>query len=147
MLDLGVWCMLQSYVEYIHMGRSMKPDTLAVSVEESFRDFDGYEKLGEVAKRWKKVLELIVEGKGTNDLVESCRGIRLPLHDLCMLEALADNFDDLERDDSNLINGMVDNVVVGKQYYNEPLVGVKQEEVLPQEGSIVEDNNNGFVQM
>ena len=119
MLDLGVWCMLQSYVEYIHMGRAMKPDTLSLSVHEAFEDFDGFDKLGEVGLRWKKVLELIMAGNGTNDLVEKCRGIRVPLHDLCMLEALADEIHELDNDESNLVNGVVDNIVVGKRFAKE----------------------------
>ena len=52
----------------------MNEDMLADKVFQAFDEFDGYTKLASVAKRWETVPDLIVEGEGGNDLVESHRG-------------------------------------------------------------------------
>ena len=53
----------------------MQADHLADTVEEAFRQIDGYI-LGKVHERWKMVLKLIIAGKGTNTLVEKSRWLK-----------------------------------------------------------------------
>ena len=72
MLDLGVWMTIQSQVERVHRTKVMRNDTLAESIEEAW-DLVEPEKLTNIYMRWKKVLELIIKGKGDNQLVEKCR--------------------------------------------------------------------------
>ena len=96
MLDLGAWMTIQSEVEYLHRHRMMNEDALAASVMQAFDEFDGYTKLEAIAKRWELVLDLIQEGKGGNELVETNRGTltktlrgkRLPNSDIYNMENL-----------------------------------------------------------
>ena len=74
MHDLGVWMTIQSEVEELHQQRLMNEDALAESVIQAFDEFDRYTKLAAIASRWELVLDLIEEGKGGNELVESRRG-------------------------------------------------------------------------
>ena len=73
MLDLGVWMALQSLVERIHRGKVMQSHELSKSVMESFEQISSGI-LTRVYERWKLVMRLIVSGKGTNEVVEDCRG-------------------------------------------------------------------------
>ena len=95
-LELGVWCLLQSLVEYLHRRQRMSKDSLARTVEQAWELVDGSTKFYAVHERWKKVLSLIVLGGGGNSLVERCRGIRKPLDDVVLL--LLDR-DEYESDD------------------------------------------------
>ena len=52
----------------------MQADVLSQSVDEAWELFDS-EKMTKVATRWVKVLRLIIKGDGSNDLVESERGL------------------------------------------------------------------------
>ena len=74
MLDLGAWMSIQSVVEVLHRQRCMNEDALAATVLEAFDQFDGYNKLAAIAKRWELVLDLILEDNGGNDKVETRRG-------------------------------------------------------------------------
>ena len=74
LLDLGVWRTIQSLVEKVHRQKVMQADVLSESVEEAWATFDSI-KMTKVATRWVKVLRLIIKGNGTNDLVESERGL------------------------------------------------------------------------
>jgi len=74
LLDLGVWRTIQSLVEKVHRQKVMQADILCKSVDEAWESFDS-EKISKVATRWVKVLRLIIKGNGTNDLVESERGL------------------------------------------------------------------------
>ena len=73
-LDLGVWCALQSRVETEHYGKRCEVQALSNTVMETWNQghLDGM--IEKVCKRIQKVLVLIVEGKGKNDLVETKRG-------------------------------------------------------------------------
>jgi hypothetical protein len=82
LLDLGTWMSLQSEVEDKHRNRHMKVDVLARSVEEVFREYDGIKRISNIHARWKEGLELIVLGKGGNDLVEKKRGKKSSFDDL-----------------------------------------------------------------
>ena len=84
-LDLGVWCTVQSLVEYIHRWKKIEEDALAYSIEQAWTLVDGYTKFHAVNERWKKVLNLILLGKGGNTLVEKCRGLRGSLIDDVMV--------------------------------------------------------------
>lgn len=66
LLDLGAWVTIQSVVEWLHRDKRLDSDVLAQSVLEAWEQFDS-EKLANVAKRWIKVLDLIIKGAGSND--------------------------------------------------------------------------------
>ena len=103
-LDLGVWCLLQSLVEYLHKSRRMSENSLARTVEQAWELVDGSTKFSAVHERWKKVLSLIVLGGGGNSLVERCRGIRKPLDDVVLLLMDRDGYgsdDDVGEDDDD----------------------------------------------
>ena len=72
MLDLGCWMSVQSEVEVKHQLLVMQPDVLAETIESSFYGLDE-NILTRIHDRWLKVLKLIVQGKGSNQLVEKCR--------------------------------------------------------------------------
>lgn len=83
MLDLGTWFSLQSKVEMNHKNKVMNKDVLANTVEKCWNDVDMNETiLKKVHKRWKLVLELIVQGKGSNNLVEKHWGLKAKLLDM-----------------------------------------------------------------
>ena len=83
MLDLGTWFALQSKVEVAHKRKVMHKDVLAETVEKCWNDTDMCESiLHKVHERWKTVLELIVQGKGTNNLVEKHRNLKSKLLEL-----------------------------------------------------------------
>jgi hypothetical protein len=74
-LDLGVWCSLQSAVEE-KAHRNLTTSCLAAlqrSVERAWISFN-HEKITKIYKRWKKVLDLIIADNGDNKLVDSHRG-------------------------------------------------------------------------
>ena len=76
MLDLGVWVAVQSEVESIHRSKVMKNDVLAKSIDEGFEKVN-VTALDRIHSRWIKVLDLIIKGKGDNDLVEKYRGSKV----------------------------------------------------------------------
>jgi hypothetical protein len=65
----------------MHRLKRMDADALAQTVVEAFRLVDR-DKISRIYDRWEHVLELIVQGGGTNDLVESNRGLRKSLKGL-----------------------------------------------------------------
>ena len=101
-LDLGVWCLLQSLVEYLHRNRRMNEDSLSRTIEQAWGLVDGYTKFKSVVERWKKVLSLIILGKGGNSLVEKCRGLQRSLDDITIPLAdgdeVLDDVDDCDGD-------------------------------------------------
>ena len=70
-------------MEIEHRWKVMNKDVLAASVETAFwgKTVDK-EMLHKVHDRWKIVLELIVKGRGSNNLVESHRGLKAKLDNL-----------------------------------------------------------------
>jgi len=72
-LDLGVWMSVQSHVERAHRNRARDPDTLALTVQESWRDLPS-DPIQKIFDRIPVNLELIVENRGSNDFVETRRG-------------------------------------------------------------------------
>ena len=81
LLDLGIWMAIQSYAEMLHKNKVMQADVLADSVEKAW-DVLSSSVLTKVHERWKLVLNLILAGKGSNDLVEKHRGIKAKLDDM-----------------------------------------------------------------
>ena len=69
MLDLGVRISLQSIVEKTHKGKVMQTDTPAKSVIGAFEQITSAV-LDKVHSRWRLVLQLLVSGKCTNEVVE-----------------------------------------------------------------------------
>jgi predicted GTPase len=61
---------LQCEIEDKHRNRHMKADVLARSVEEVFCKYNGIKWIANIHTGWKEGLELIILGKGGNDLVE-----------------------------------------------------------------------------
>jgi hypothetical protein len=84
-LDLDTWMSIQSDVENLHKERHMKVNVLAKSVEEVFRHYDSYEHIMNIDKKWKLNMQLILLGKGGNDLIECKRGKKSSFDDLPMV--------------------------------------------------------------
>jgi hypothetical protein len=75
LLDLGVWCSLQTRVEKQHYQKRTDVHALAKSVMETWNnDDDLTDVINRVWNRLRNVLALIVEGGGGNELVETKRG-------------------------------------------------------------------------
>jgi hypothetical protein len=74
MLDLGVWMSIQNKVEKVHHGKRPDCDALARSIEEAWEHHLSPQAFLNVWKRLRRVLKLIVDDKGGNNLVESERG-------------------------------------------------------------------------
>jgi hypothetical protein len=81
LLDLGFWATLQAIVERMHRLKRMDTDALARTVHECFDKVEP-EKIDRIYNRWEYVLDLIIKGGGTNDLVESNRGLMKSLDTL-----------------------------------------------------------------
>ena len=75
-LDLGVWASLQAIVEKKHFMRRCHVDALVNSVIETWKNHSLDRVITNVFKRLEKVICLINEGDGGNDLVESKRGVK-----------------------------------------------------------------------
>ena len=73
-LDLGVWCALQSRVEKKQRGKRCEKEALAQSVFEVWNSDKLDNMINNVFTRLTKVLVLIIDGEGKNDLVEDKRG-------------------------------------------------------------------------
>lgn len=58
----------------------MLPDVLANTVERAFNEINSG-LLSKVADRWTVVLDLIIKGRGGNDLVEKAHGLKAKLLD------------------------------------------------------------------
>jgi hypothetical protein len=74
LLDLRFWATQQAIVNRLHRLSRIDPDALLCTIRQPFLLIEA----GTVAKffkRWELVLELIMSGKGSNELVESRRGI------------------------------------------------------------------------
>ena len=74
MLDLGVWCSLQSMVELNHRKKcKSNRDALARTIEDVWQQFPA-EKFRLVHERWLKVLKIICNSKGDNVKSDAFRG-------------------------------------------------------------------------
>ena len=74
-LDLGAWCALQTRVEKVHYMRRCEVECLAKSVYEAWNADNNFDVVvGKVFNRLQNVLVLILEGNGSNHLVEKKRG-------------------------------------------------------------------------
>ena len=75
LLDLGVWCSLQSQVEHEHLGMRKDAEALCNTV---FRTWENSTTLQTVIEnvwgRLRNVMVLLEAGNGGNDLVETKRG-------------------------------------------------------------------------
>ncbi len=74
MLDLGVWMSIQTSVTKVHQMKRCNHDALARSVVNAWEHYLNKEAFINVHARLRVVLVCIVDGKGSNDLVESKRG-------------------------------------------------------------------------
>jgi hypothetical protein len=72
LLDLGFWATHQALVEQLHRWNRIESGTLSWTVRDAFL-LVGESKLKSVFDCWELVLELMIAGKGTNDVVESRR--------------------------------------------------------------------------
>ena len=97
-LDLGLWCMLQSLVEYMHRNQRMHPDVLGETVERAWHHIDGMVKIPPIIDRWKRVLGLIMLGNGGNELVDKCRGCHPSIDDFVDLFVEVDGMEDDGKD-------------------------------------------------
>ena len=75
-LDLGIWAALQSEVERRHFLKCCNVTALVKSVNIAWTDVNMNNVMSKVFDRIKRVLALINEGGGGNDLVESKWGIK-----------------------------------------------------------------------
>ena len=74
LLDLGVWCSIQSAVEKRHRNRvKASNDALARTVKETWEQFDSAI-LKRVYDRWELVLSLIISDSGDNKAIDLNRG-------------------------------------------------------------------------
>ena len=83
MLDLGIWMSIQAAVTRTHRLRRCHHDALSASVYEAWNNYLKIESFRRVHARLRVVLRCIVDGKGSNALVESKRG---KLYRDCTLE-------------------------------------------------------------
>lgn len=74
LLDLGFWATHQAIVERLHRLNRMEVEALSRSVRNAFLLVDS-DTIQNIFERWNLVLDLIIQGKGTNDLVETRRGL------------------------------------------------------------------------
>lgn len=74
LLDLGVWCSLQAKVEKEHNGNRCEANALANSIYRTWGNTSIDDVIAKVNGHFQKVLHLIKEGKGSNELVETKRG-------------------------------------------------------------------------
>jgi hypothetical protein len=74
LLDLGFWATQQAIVERLHRLCRMDPDGLSRTVRDAFLLVEAVT-ISKIFKRWELVLQLIMNGKGSNELVESKRGL------------------------------------------------------------------------
>ena len=81
-LDLGVWYCLPSRVEKNHHQKRHDLEALARTVMETWANEELNEQIQNVFKRLQKVLVLILEADGGNDLVETKRGKKFETLDL-----------------------------------------------------------------
>ena len=80
----------------------MNKDILAQTVEQCWNDVDmGEAVLHKIHERWKTVLELIVQGKGTNNLVEKHRNLKSKLLDLPQVP---------DSDDEDVVKTYIDSI-------------------------------------
>ena len=75
MLDLGVWCALQSVVEKEHREKTKSDaNALARTVDYAWHNRFGPEIMQKVYDRWEQVLKIIIKEKGDNARVDQFRG-------------------------------------------------------------------------
>lgn len=105
-LDLGIWCSLQSYVETEHRLKTKSSrDALARTCENVWWTKFPATKFENVSQRWVKVLKIICATKGDNVKTDCFRGkhAEAPEVDLDSLQleidGVDDNGDDLDVDD------------------------------------------------
>jgi rRNA-processing protein FCF1 len=71
----------EAVVKQLHKLKRMDTEALSRSVFDAFELVDE-KKIERIYKRWEYVLELIIKGEGTNDLVEMNCGLTKSLCDL-----------------------------------------------------------------
>lgn len=74
LLDLGIWCGLQSCVEKMHRKKTKSAaNALARTIEAAWHSYDSFESFKNVYERWQKVLRLTINSNGDNALSDSAR--------------------------------------------------------------------------
>ena len=112
LLDLGVWCALQSAIELCHRTKTKSnQDALARSMEKAWEDMP--QAIFEaVACRWAKVLQIICHTRGDNVKSDAFRGkATVPTFELADLEAELADEDDTENqviEDPNVGDDSID---------------------------------------
>ena len=86
----------------------MKEDNQARTIEQAWDLVDAYTKFELVTKCWRKVLSLIILGKGGSSLVEKCRGLLRLLNNITVLlvneDEVLDDVEDGEQQEEDLGN-------------------------------------------
>ena len=83
-LDLGVWCSLQARVEKNHSHKRCELEALVRTVMDTWKNDDLNEQISRVFIRLQKVLVLILQANGGNDLVETKRGKKFQTLDMIL---------------------------------------------------------------
>ena len=73
LLDLGIWNSFQSFVEKTHRGQSTSHIALHDSVTKAWENYLSIDIFKKVFERWKKVLEIIINDKGSNNNIGNHR--------------------------------------------------------------------------
>ena len=74
-LDLGVWCSLQSVVEKEHQGKTKSSvDALYNTIDQVWKNRFGSEIMEKVYERWEKILQIILHCQGDNSQIDCFRG-------------------------------------------------------------------------
>jgi hypothetical protein len=79
---VGTWMSIQRDIEGLHKNRYMKANVLTKITKEAFWHCNSYNHIIHIDKRWKLNMQLILLGKGGNDLVECKRGKKSSFDDL-----------------------------------------------------------------
>lgn len=74
MLDLGIWMAIQCAVTRVQRGKRCQTNALANSVQDTWKEYLNPQAFTNVHGRIRVVLNLIVEGQGGNENIESKRG-------------------------------------------------------------------------
>jgi hypothetical protein len=90
-LDLGAWMSLQSAVEKHFRGSRNDVKALVAKIEETWSLYNS-SVFQCIFERWVKVLQLVIDDNGDNNLVDSHRGV---------LFSAADNGPNADDDDSS----------------------------------------------
>jgi hypothetical protein len=113
-----VWCVLQARVEKEHKGKRCDTTSLTNSIYRTWGNHTLDEGISKANKRLEKVLHLIKEGEGSNELVKSKRGKKYLLLDTYqIIETGAEIIKKIEENSARqhgirLLDDLVENTLV-----------------------------------